>query len=139
VSSKATLSYFCPMSPLSMFLPIASLFSGIFAVTRSNIRVTGTLSGAYRFSPDVACFHVFAHPPFSIISAVTWGYVSGRVKLSDACPFSPDIAHFHVFADRLAVFMRFGCNTEQRTCPRHVMRALPLFARRRPFPVFAIA
>jgi hypothetical protein len=40
------------------------------------------------------------------------------------------------FCHRLAVFSRFRFNTRKRTCPCHVKRRLPIFARRHPFPRF---
>jgi hypothetical protein len=120
-----------------MFSPIAQQFLGVSAVTRGNVRVPVKLSDACPFSADVARFHVFAHRlAFLRVFARKQGIVCVPIKLSDACSFTPDVARFHVFALHLAIFMRFRCNTGQHTCPCQVMRRLPVFARRCPFPRF---
>jgi hypothetical protein len=87
------------MSPVSTFSAIAYPFSGISAITRGNVCVRFKLSDGCPFSPDIACFHVFA-----LRLAITRGKICVHVKLSDACPFSPDVARFHPSFSRFQAF-----------------------------------
>jgi hypothetical protein len=74
------------------------------------------LSDACPFTPNVACFHVFAHHLAVLgVFAVTRGNVRVPFMLNDACPFSPDVAHFHIFALRFS-FLGFSVVTRGNVC-----------------------
>jgi hypothetical protein len=52
---------FSQRCPFPCFRPLLSRFQAFPLLTRGNVRVRVTLSYACPFSPEVACFHVFAH------------------------------------------------------------------------------